>query len=79
MSKLFKASTLLKRQARNRFVCSTIPTPDGPMSRLQALTGSPLNAPLVENYMTTGKYASALFESFPRLRLLLPPAINYAL
>jgi len=79
MSKLFEASTLLKRQARNRFIYSTIPTSDGPMSRLQALTGSPLHAPLIENYMTTGKYASALFASFPRLRLLLPPVIHHAL
>jgi len=51
MSKLFEARILLKRQARNRFICSTIPTQDGPMSRPQALTGSPLNAPLVETYM----------------------------
>ena len=79
MSKLFEASTLLKRQARNRFICSTIPTPDGPMSRLQALTGSPLHAPLIENCVTTSKYASALFVSFPRLRLLLPPVLHHAL
>jgi hypothetical protein len=73
MSKLFEASILLKRQARNRFVCTTIDTVDGTMSRLQALTGSHFNAPLLETRLANAaKYASAIFDSFPHLRLLLP-------
>jgi len=70
-SQLFEPSILMKRQARKRFVCTTINTVDGPMSRLQALTGSPLNAPLLETRMANTDKC-ALFDSFPHLRLLLP-------
>jgi len=69
---LFEVSIDLKRQARNRFICNIIPTPSGPMSRLNALTGSPLHAPVIEcTWMNTDSCAGALFDSFPHLRLLL--------
>jgi len=63
---LYGPSTDLKRQARNRFICNIINTPNGPMSRLHALTDSPLNAPLVTSHLMNSKtYAGALSDSFP--------------